>query len=84
MIGAEKQQIVFAKPAFKLHKTAGGLRDLHLTRASILEGQCVHVHIGTVAAIAHCAGMRHALAMNVEGKMPADYFALPTIAFATW
>jgi hypothetical protein len=49
-----------------------------------LRAKCVHVHIGTVAAIAHCAGMRHALAMNVEGEMPGDYFALPTIAFATW
>ena len=83
MVAAKEEQIVFAKPAFELHKAAAGFtRFAFRYERAFLAAERVHVHVGAVAAIAHRAGMGHALAMNAEREMQGDDFALAPITFA--
>src|SRR5262249_5044505 len=69
--------------AFELHKAAAGFtRFAFRYERAFLAAERVHVHVGAVAAIAHRAGMGHALAMNAEREMQGDDFALAPITFA--
>jgi hypothetical protein len=80
VIAAKEEQIVFAKPAFDLHKAAAGFpRFAFRYERAFLAAERVHVYVGAVAPIAHRAGMGHALAMNAEREMQGDDFALAPI-----